>query len=57
MFGFNRKDIMMVINYLIECSYGSYNDLIQLTMQEISDIHKVLRSIEQERTLKEAGLK
>lgn len=55
MFGFNRKDLLMGINYLIECHYGSYNELIQLTMQELSDIHKVLKSIEQEKTLRDAG--
>lgn len=55
MFGFDRKNILMGINHLIECQYGSYNELIQLTIQEISDIFKVLKSIEQERALKEAG--
>ena len=57
MFGFNRKEIMMAINYLIEKNYGSYTELINLTIQELTDIHKVLMSIQQERALREAGMK
>ena len=56
MFGFNRKNIMMAINYLIEKNYGSYTELINLTIQELTDIYKVLTSIQQEKALREAGM-
>lgn len=56
MFGFDRKEVLMAISKLIDNSYGTYHELIQLTIQEMLDIFKVLKSIEQERALKEAGM-
>ena len=56
MFGFNRKTIMKAIHALLQQNYGSYNELIQLTLMEMSDIEKVIVSIDQQETLAKAGL-
>ena len=56
MFGdFNWKEVLTAIDNLIrEKHYGVYNDLINLTMREISDIFKVILSKEQEQQLQQA---
>ena len=56
MFGFDRKEILKQVHRLIDYGYGSFNELITLTIQEITDICKVIMSIQQEETLKEVGL-
>lgn len=53
---FDRKKIMLILDKLIEKKYGSYNDLIQLTIQEITDILKVLESKKQEQQINGIGL-
>jgi hypothetical protein len=47
---------MSVIDRLIDKKYGTFNDLVQLTLQEMTDIIKVLESKKQEQQLYEAGL-
>ena len=56
MFGdFNWKETLMAIDNLIrDKKYGSYNDLINLTMREMSDIFKIIISKEQEQQLAQA---
>ena len=56
MFTFHRKQIMKDIDDLIQRHYGSYNELIQLTQQELIDIKKVIISKQQQETLANAGL-
>ena len=56
MFGFDRKQFMKGIHALIQYKYGSYNDLINMTMFELSEIEKVIISIDQQETLSKAGL-
>lgn len=56
MFGFNRKTVMKAIHALLQQNYGSYTDLIQLSLLELSDIQKVIISLEQQETLSKAGL-
>lgn len=56
MFGFDRKAILKEIHGLIQAHYGTYTELINLTIQELHDIMKVMKSIEQEDTLSGAGL-
>jgi hypothetical protein len=48
---FNRKIVLANIDELISKGYGAYTDLINLTIQEISDIFKVRDSIKQEQML------
>ena len=52
----DRKAILKDIHELIQLGYGSYTELIQLTQQELLDIKKVIVSIQQAETLKNAGL-
>lgn len=56
MFGFDRKSILKELHQLIQMNYGSYNELISLTQQELSDIKKVIISLQQQETLEKAGL-
>jgi len=55
LFGFNRKNILKAIHSLLQQNYGSYNDLIELSILELSDIEKVIVSLEQQETLSKAG--
>jgi hypothetical protein len=55
MFGFNRKQILKAIHALLQQNYGSYNDLIKLSILELSDIEKVIVSLDQQETLSKAG--
>lgn len=55
LFGFNRKDLLKSLHYLIEKGYGPFNDLINMTILELSEIEKVIISIEQQETLSNAG--
>lgn len=56
MFGdFNWKETLMAIDNLIrDKKYGTYAELINLTMRELSDIFKVIISKEQEQNLSQA---
>lgn len=52
---FNWKETLMAIDNLIrDKKYGTYTELINLTMREISDIFKIIISKEQERNLNQA---
>ena len=56
MFGdFNWKETLMAIDNLIrDKKYGTYVELINLTMREVADIFKVILSKEQEQQLSQA---
>lgn len=56
MFGdFNWKETLMAIDNLIrDKKYGTYAELINLTMREVADIFKVILSKEQEQKLSQA---
>ena len=56
MFGdFNWKETLMAIDNLIrDKKYGTYTELINLTMREVSDIFKIIISKEQEKNLNQA---
>lgn len=56
MFGdFNWKETLMAIDNLIrDKHYGSYAELVNLTMREMSNIFKVIISKEQEAELQKA---
>jgi len=56
MFGFNRKNILKAIHALLQQNYGSYTELVNLTIMELTDIEKVIISLEQQETLSKAGL-
>ena len=56
MFGFDRKEVLKLIHSLIQAHYGTYTELINMTLQELFDILKVMKSMEQEETLTGAGL-
>jgi len=56
MFGFDRKEILKLIHLLIQAKYGTYTELINMTLQELSDVLKVIKSIEQEETISGVGL-
>ena len=56
MFGFDRKSILKEIHCLIEIGYGSFSELVSMTLQELSDIEKIVMSIKQDETLKKAGM-
>lgn len=56
MFGYNRKDVMKGIHALIQRKYGTYNELVNMTLLELSEIEKVIISMEQQETLARAGL-
>ena len=52
---FNWKETLMAIDNLIrDKKYGTYTELINLTMREISDIFKIIISKEQEKNLNQA---
>lgn len=55
MFGFSRKNVLKAIHSLIQQGYGSYNELIQLSILELSDIERVIISLDQQETLSKAG--
>lgn len=48
------KDILYEIDTLVKLGYGSYKDLVELSVREIRDIKIVIKSKEQERALKES---
>jgi hypothetical protein len=54
LFGFDRKDILKTIHSLIQQGYD-YTSLVNMTLLEITDIGKVLVSLEQQETLSKAG--
>lgn len=56
MFGdFNWKETLMAIDNLIrDKKYGTYVELVNLTMREVADIFKVILSKEQEQQLNQA---
>ena len=56
MFGdFNWKETLMAIANLVrDKKYGTYTELINLTMREVSDIFKIIISKEQEKNLNQA---
>jgi len=56
MFGFDRKEVLKLIDNLIQSHYGTYKELTSLTLQEMYDILKTRKSIEQEDTMLNAGL-
>lgn len=55
MFGFKRKTILKAIHSLLQLNYGSYKDLIECTVLELTDIEKVIISLEQQEALSKAG--
>ena len=56
MFGdFNWKETLMAIDNLVrDKKYGTYVELVNLTMREVADIFKVILSKEQEQQLNQA---
>ena len=52
--GFNRKEVLGAIIQLVEAQYDNITNLEQMTLQELSDIHKVIMSRQQEKTLQKA---
>lgn len=56
MFGFNRKEIIKLVHCLIQENYGTYVELTNMTLLEVYDILKTMKSIEQEETLMDTGL-
>jgi len=53
---FNRKKILKTIDDLISKKYGSFIELIQLTVQEITDILVIREDRKIEQKLAESGL-
>lgn len=56
MFGFDRKQTMKAIHSLIQQSYGSFEELTNMTLLQLTEIERVLISLDQEETLSKAGL-
>ena len=54
--GFNRKTVMKAIHALLQQNYGSFKELTSMTMLELTEIERVLISLDQEETLEKAGL-
>mgnify|MGYP003312997485 CR=1 FL=1 len=54
LFGFDRKSILKALHVLVQQHY-SYNDLIQMSLLELSEIEKVIISLDQQETLSKAG--
>jgi len=54
MFGFNRKTVLKAIHVLVQQHY-SYESLINMSLWQISDIEKVIISLDQQETLQKAG--
>ena len=50
--GINRKEVLNAMVTLAEGHYDTITNLMNMTLQEISDIYKVLISNQQERELK-----
>lgn len=52
---FNYKETLMAIDNLIrDKKYGTYNELMSLTIRELDDIFKIIISKEQEASLEKA---
>jgi hypothetical protein len=51
---FNRKDFFMNIGYYIEKGWGSYKELISLSMRDIAEIKIGIESRQQEDMLSKA---
>lgn len=51
---FDRKEILMLIDTYVQKHYGSYKELISLTMRDLIEIGIAIRSKEQEEQLSEA---
>ena len=53
---FDRKKVMMKLEDLIRIGYGTYIELTSYTIQEVTDIFKVIESKKQEQELAKHGL-
>lgn len=51
---FDRKDFFMNIGYYIEKGWGSYKELISLSLRDISEIKIGIESKQQEEMLEKA---
>ena len=49
--GLNRKEVLGIIINLAEAQYDSITNLQNMTLQELSDIYKVIISKQQEKAL------
>lgn len=49
--GLNRKEVLGIIVNLAEAQYDSITNLQNMTLQELSDIYKVIISKQQEKAL------
>lgn len=47
---------MKSLHALIQQGYGPYSELVKMTILELSEIEKVIISLEQQETLSKAGL-
>lgn len=56
MYGFDRKQTMKAIHSLIQQNYGSFEELTNMTLLQLTEIERVLISLDQEETLSKAGL-
>ena len=49
--GFDRELYLSFIIQLAEAQYDNISNLMKLTVQELSDVHKVIVGIQQEREI------
>ena len=49
--GFDREQILSFIVQMAEAQYDTISNLQQMTLQELSDVHKVMTNIQHEREL------
>ena len=49
--GFDREQVLSMIVQIAEAQYDTISNLQQMTLQELSDVHKVIVGIQQEREL------
>ena len=49
--GFDREQVLSMIIQIAEAQYDTISNLQQMTLQELSDVHKVIVGIQQEREL------
>ena len=53
---FNRRDFFKDIDYYVKNCYGSYKELISLTIRDISELKIGIQSKQQEQDLEKALL-
>ena len=57
MFGkVDRLEILTEIDRLIELHYGSYTELLELTLRDVAEIETTLQNKEQKKSLAKSGI-